>query len=144
MSLDDNSTGRLLLEQPARNQCCRLTPHDSQLAQCAVQPVTHASMKAFWAVVKRDIKLATRIGGDAMTVLLFYVMVGAIMPFAIGPDKVLLSKLGPAIIWISALLSLLLALDRLFRTDHEDGSMLAMRQAHLPLEMIVVAKLLAH
>jgi len=101
-------------------------------------------VRAFWAVVKRDIKLATRIGGDAMTVLLFYVMVGAIMPFAIGPDKVLLSKLGPAIIWISALLSLLLALDRLFRTDHEDGSLIAMSQAHLSLEMIVAAKLLAH
>ena len=101
-------------------------------------------MNAFLAVIKRDLKLATRIGGDALTVVLFYLMVGAIMPFAIGPDKILLAKLGPAIIWISALLSLLLALDRLFRNDHEDGSLIAMRQAALPLELIILAKLIAH
>lgn len=101
-------------------------------------------MKPFLAVLTRDMKLATRIGGDSLTVLLFYIMTGAIMPFAIGPDKELLARLGPAIIWISALLSLLLALDRLFRLDHEDGSLLAMRQASLPLEMIVLAKICAH
>ncbi|WP_424983407.1 heme exporter protein CcmB [Maritalea sp. S77] len=101
-------------------------------------------MKPFLAVLTRDMKLATRIGGDSLTVLLFYIMTGAIMPFAIGPDKDQLAQLGPAIIWISALLSLLLALDRLFRMDHEDGSLLAMRQASLPLEMIVVAKICAH
>ena len=101
-------------------------------------------MRAFLAVIKRDLKLATRIGGDALTVVLFFLMVGAIMPFAIGPDKELLSQLAPAIIWISALLSLLLALDRLFRNDHEDGSLMAMRQAGLPLELIIFAKLIAH
>ena len=101
-------------------------------------------MRAFWAVVLRDLRLAGRSGGDVMTLVLFFVLIGVIVPFAVGPDKVLLARLAPGIVWIAALLSSLLGLDRLFRADHEDGSLLAFRHAALPLEAIVFAKLFAH
>ena len=45
------------------------------------------------------------------------------MPFAVGPDLALLTRLGPAILWLGALLASLLTLDRLFTADHEDGSL---------------------
>lgn len=101
-------------------------------------------MSAFAALVLRDLRLATRLGGDTLTLVLFFVMVGAVMPFAIGPDRTLLATLAPAIIWIAAYLSMLLGLDRLFRDDDEDGSLLLLRQAVLPLEGVVAAKMLAH
>ena len=101
-------------------------------------------MSAFLDIISRDLRLAARAGGDALTLVLFFVMVGAVVPFAIGPDRVLLAKLAPGIIWIAAFLSMLLGLDRLFRADDEDGSLLLFRHAGPPLEAVVVAKLVAH
>lgn len=101
-------------------------------------------MSAFRAIIGRDLKLATRAGGDALTLVLFFAMVGAVVPFAIGPDRVLLAKLAPGIIWIAAFLSMLLGLDRLFRADEDDGSLLLFRHAAIPLEAVVAAKVIAH
>ena len=101
-------------------------------------------MTPFLALIARDLKLATRVGGDALTLVLFFVMVGVIVPFAIGPDSVTLSRLAPGIIWIAAFLSMLLGLDRLFRSDDEDGSLLLFRHAPLGLEGVVAAKVIAH
>ena len=101
-------------------------------------------MTGFFALIRRDLILATRVGGDALTLVLFFVMVGVIVPFAIGPDSPTLSRLAPGIIWIAAFLSMLLGLDRLFRTDDEDGSLLLFRHAPLGLEGVVAAKVIAH
>ncbi len=101
-------------------------------------------MRAMLAIIVRDIRLAARLGGDALTLVLFFVMVGAVVPFAIGPDRVLLTQLAPGIVWIAAFLSMLLGLDRLFRADEDDGSLLLFRHAAIPLEAVVAAKLIAH
>src|ERR1700759_56472 len=101
-------------------------------------------MSAFGAIVGRDLKLAARVGGDALTLVLFFVMVGAIVPFAIGPDRGTLAKPAPGIIWIAAFLSMLLGLDRLFRADADDGTLLLFNHAAIPLEAIVAGKVLAH
>ena len=101
-------------------------------------------MRAFRAILLRDLRLAARLGGDALTLVLFFIMVGVVTPFAIGPDKAVLSRLAPGIIWIAAFLSMLLGLDRLFRADEDDGALLLLRQAALPLEAAVAAKALAH
>ncbi|HZY51379.1 MAG TPA: heme exporter protein CcmB [Devosia sp.] len=101
-------------------------------------------MSGLLTILGRDLRLAARTGGDALTLVLFFVMAGAIMPFAIGPDRVLLQKLAPGIIWLAAFLSMLLGLDRLFRADEDDGTLLLFRHAGTPLEAIVAAKLMAH
>jgi heme exporter protein B len=101
-------------------------------------------VRAFAAILGRDLRLATRIGGDALTLVLFFVMVGAVVPFAIGPDRALLAQLAPGIVWIAAFLSTLLGLDRLFRADEDDGSLLLLHHAAIPLEAIIAAKMLAH
>ena len=101
-------------------------------------------MSALLALIGRDLRLAVRGGADALTLVLFFVMVGAVVPFAIGPDRVLLAKLGPGIVWIAAFLSMLLGLDRLFRADEDDGTLLLFRHAAIPLEAIVGGKVVAH
>ena len=101
-------------------------------------------MTALLAIIARDLRLAARTGGDALTLVLFFVMVAAVTPFAIGPDRVLLAKLAPGIVWIAAFLSMLLGLDRLFRADEDDGTLLLFRQAGMPLEAVVAAKVIAH
>jgi len=101
-------------------------------------------MSAFLTLIGRELRLAARTGGDALTLVLFFVMVGAVVPFAIGPDRTLLAKLAPGIVWIAAFLSMLLGLDRLFRADEDDGSLLLFRHAAIPLEAVVAAKVIAH
>ena len=101
-------------------------------------------MTAFGAIVVRDLRLAARLGGDVLTLVLFFVMVGAVVPFAIGPDRALLAQLAPGIVWIAAFLSMLLGLDRLFRADEDDGALLLFHHAAVTLEAVVAAKMLAH
>lgn len=101
-------------------------------------------MSGFWRVLQREMRLALRGGGEVLTLLLFFVIVGAIVPFAVGPDKELLSRIAPGIVWIAAFLSMLLGLDRLFRPDREDGTLGLYRLADLPLSAIVAAKVIAH
>jgi heme exporter protein B len=101
-------------------------------------------MSAFLAITGRDLRLSFRAGGEALTLVLFFVMVGIIVPFAIGPDRPQLMRLAPGIVWIAAFLAMLLGLDRMFRSDEDDGSLLLLRHAALPLEAIVAAKLIAH
>lgn len=97
------------------------------------------------AVFRRDLKLAWAAGG-ALTGLLFFLAVVALMPFALGPDLALLARLGPAILWIGAALASLLTLDRLFQADREEGSLdlLLMGQDTLSVALAVFAKCLAH
>jgi heme exporter protein B len=76
--------------------------------------------------------------------VLFFLAVVTLVPFAVGPDLVLLRRIGPAILWLGALLASLLALDRLFATDQEDGSLDLILMARPALELVVAAKALAH
>jgi heme exporter protein B len=101
-------------------------------------------MTAFLALVRRDILLASRIGGGAELGLIFFLTVIATVPFAVGPDTPLLSRIAPAIIWIAALLATLLGLDRLFQADEDDGALDGLMLAGLPYGMLPLAKALAH
>lgn len=100
--------------------------------------------RAFIAVLRRDLALAARAGGGGELALVFFLTMVVLVPFALGPDLNLLSRIGPAILWLGALLSTLIGLDRLFQADEEDGSLELMRASPLPLELSVFAKGLAH
>jgi heme exporter protein B len=98
------------------------------------------------ALFIRDLRLGIRAGGGALTGVLFFLAVVVTVPFAVGPDLNLLSRIGPAILWIGALLASLLGLDRLFQADREDGSldlMILSADNHL-LVLAILTKCLAH
>ncbi|HEV2542535.1 MAG TPA: heme exporter protein CcmB [Methylobacterium sp.] len=100
-------------------------------------------IRAFSALLARDLKLAARVGGSGALSLVFFLMIVVLVPFALGPDLKLLSRIGPAILWLSAVLATLIGLDRLFQSDEEDGSLDLMTGAAVPLELVVLAKVLA-
>nr|WP_301288592.1 MULTISPECIES: heme exporter protein CcmB [Methylorubrum] len=102
-----------------------------------------AVIRAFSALLARDLKLAARVGGSGALSLVFFLMIVVLVPFALGPDMNLLSRIGPAILWLSAVLATLIGLDRLFQSDEEDGSLDLMTAAAVPLELVVLAKVLA-
>src|SRR5512142_2167421 len=101
-------------------------------------------MSALTALLVRDMRIAVRVGGGALMGALFFLIVVTMMPFAVGPDLKLLARIGPAILWLGALLATLLALDRLFATDHEDGSLDLLMMGEMPLELAVAGKGVAH
>ncbi|CDX41777.1 heme exporter subunit; membrane component of ABC superfamily [Mesorhizobium sp. ORS 3359] len=99
-----------------------------------------------WALLLRDIRLSIRAGGGALVGVIFFLAVIVTIPFGVGPDLNLLSRIGPAILWIAALLACLLGLDRLFQADREDGSLdlLVLNGDRHTLALTVLTKCLAH
>ena len=101
-------------------------------------------MNAHVALFLRDVRLALRVGGGAWMGVLFFLIVVALVPFAVGPDSGLLRRIGPAILWLGALLASLLTLDQLFADDREDGSLDLILMGSAPLQLAILAKALAH
>jgi len=96
------------------------------------------------ALLVRDMRMAVRVGGGALIGVVFFLMVVTLVPFAVGPDLALLARIGPAVLWLGALLANLLGLDRLLTSDYEDGSLDLILMARMPVELAVAAKALAH
>jgi heme exporter protein B len=101
-------------------------------------------LSAFFILVSRDVRLATRAGGGAMLALAFFAAVAALVPFGVGTDLKLLGRIAGGVLWVAAVLAALLSLDRLFQSDFEDGSLDLMALGPLPLEAVALAKTLAH
>lgn len=101
-------------------------------------------MSGFLLMLRRDLRLAFRRWSELATPLMFFVIVASLFPLASSPEESQLRDTGGAVLWVSALLSSLLALDGLFRSDAEDGSMEQLILSPAPLGLIVLAKILAH
>jgi len=100
--------------------------------------------RAFFALLLRDIRLAAGVGGGGGMAAFFFLVVVAIVPLGVGPDRPMLERLAPGMLWVALLLAALLTLDRLFQADNEDGSLDLLSAGPLPLELVAVAKSLAH
>lgn len=101
-------------------------------------------MRALAALFARDVRLSVKAGGGAPMGVLFFLVVVTLMPFSIGPDLPLLARIGPAVLWVGALLATLLGLDRMFQVDHEDGTLDILLTGGQPLELVVLVKAAAH
>jgi heme exporter protein B len=101
-------------------------------------------VKSFWALVRRDLRLAVREGGAIGTALGFFLIVVSLMPLGLGPDLNLLARIAAGILWIALLLAALLSLNRIFEADYEDGTLDVLATGTLPLELVATAKSLAH
>lgn len=100
--------------------------------------------RAFLGVLRRDLLLAVRGHSELVLPLLFYLLVVTLVPLAVSPDAATLAGLAPGIIWVGALLATLLSLERLFRSDFDDGSLDLLLLSPAPLPVLVLAKVLAH
>ncbi|MCY4048611.1 MAG: heme exporter protein CcmB [Hyphomicrobiales bacterium] len=99
-------------------------------------------MKAFAALLSREFG-GSQLGAGGLGVL-FFLAVVVLLPLGTGPDADVLARIAPGILWIAALLASLLGLESMFREDFETGSLEVMAMSALPLEVVVLAKCLAH
>lgn len=98
----------------------------------------------FTGVLRRELVSALRRRADILNPLWFFVIVITLFPLGIGPEPTLLARIAPGIVWVAALLSSLLALERLFRDDFIDGTLEQLMLMPCPLGVLVLAKVLAH
>jgi heme exporter protein B len=96
------------------------------------------------AILTRDLRLAFRAGAGFGLGLAFFLLVAVLVPLGVGPEGATLARIAPGILWVGALLSCLLSLDRIFALDFEDGTLDLLATAPVPLEGAVAMKALAH
>ncbi|TCT18125.1 heme exporter protein CcmB [Thiobaca trueperi] len=101
-------------------------------------------LRVFWCVLTRDLTLALRRRTDVLTTLFFFVIVVSLFPLGVGTERQVLQILGPGVVWVAALLASMLALERLFAADYEDGTLEQMLLTAQPLSLLVLAKITAH
>lgn len=98
----------------------------------------------FFALIARDIALAWRAGGAAGLTLGFFLVALSLYPFALGPSPDVLQKTAPGLIWVTALFTCLLGLDRIFQADYDDGTLAQLMLSRLTPGSLVLAKIIAH
>src|SRR5690606_12891837 len=98
----------------------------------------------FTQLLSREMRLLARRPSDLANPLVFFAIVIALFPLAVGPETQLVQTLSPGLIWVAALLAVLLSLDGLFRSDFEDGSLEQWVLSPHPLPLLVLSKVLAH
>lgn len=96
------------------------------------------------SVIRRELKIAFRSGSEIINPLWFFLIVVTLFPLGIGPESQLLARVAPGVVWVAALLSSLLALERLFRDDFSDGSLEQLLLLPAPLPLTVLGKVIAH
>lgn len=101
-------------------------------------------MRRFLGLIRRELGLAFRHAGDSVAALLFFVIVGTLFAFAVGPAPQVLRGIAAGVVWVAALLAALLPLDRLFGADYEDGSLDQLLLGGLPASAVALAKMTGH
>lgn len=101
-------------------------------------------MRAFVALVRRDLALARRQAGDTLAAVAFFLLACGLFPFGVGPDPAVLARLAPGAVWVAALLAALLPLDRLVGADHDDGTLDQLLVSGLPPPAVAAAKATVH
>ncbi len=101
-------------------------------------------LDALMTIIRRDLILAARHRADLLTILVFFIVVVSLFPLAIGPEMGTLRKIAPGVVWVAALLSSMLALERIFLADYMDGALEQLLLTPQPLSLLVFGKIVAH
>lgn len=99
---------------------------------------------ALKAIFSRDLALAYRQRSELMQPMMFFILVISLFPLGIGPNPATLQKVGPGVIWVAAILSSLLGMERLFKDDYNDGSLEQIMLSATPLPLVVLVKVFTH
>ena len=100
--------------------------------------------QAFVVTLKRDLLIAYKRKNDIVNPFMFFLITSSLFPIGISPDPSRLGEIAAGVLWISALLASLLAMDNLYRADFEDGSLEQLLVSPHPLYFLVLAKNIGH
>jgi heme exporter protein B len=100
--------------------------------------------QAMMLVVRRELCLSFRRPEQLLQPLVFFLIVTTLFPLGLSVQLSLLRDMAPGVLWVAALLSSLLSLDALFKSDADDGTLEQLALSGQGLTVIIVAKTLAH
>jgi heme exporter protein B len=100
--------------------------------------------EALILVMHRELRLSFRRPDQLLQPLVFFLIVTTLFPLGLSVKLSLLRDMAPGVLWVAALLSSLLSLDALFKSDADDGTLEQLALSGQGLTVIVVAKTLAH
>ena len=106
--------------------------------------MTVGSGQAFWLIVQREMRLSFRRPEQLLQPLVFFLIVTTLFPLGLSLQLSQLRDIAPGVLWVAALLSSLLSLDSLFKSDADDGTLEQLALSGHGLTVIVVAKTVAH
>jgi heme exporter protein B len=106
--------------------------------------MTTGLWQAFLLVLQRELRLSFRRPDQLLQPLVFFLIVTTLFPLGLSVQLSLLRDMAPGVLWVAALLSSLLSLDALFKSDADDGTLEQLALSGQGLNVIVVAKTLAH
>ena len=101
-------------------------------------------ISSIMTIIRRELLIAFRRQADILNPLWFFIIVITLFPLGVGPAGDLLARIAAGIIWVAALLSALLSLERLFRDDFQDGALEQMMLMPIPLQLVIISKVIAH
>ena len=101
-------------------------------------------MSLYQGIFKRDMHIAFNQKAELVQPLMFLLMVVTLFPLGVSPSPDTLQRIGPGVIWIAAILSSLMAMERLFRDDFQDGSLEQYMLSGLALPAVSAVKVAAH
>ncbi len=100
--------------------------------------------RALTCLLQRELLLSFRRPDQLLQPVVFFLIVTTCFPLALSPQLTILRQLAPGVLWVGALLASVLALESMFRSDAEDGSLEQLMLLGLPLTLVVIAKAVAH
>jgi len=106
--------------------------------------MTAPLLPALASLIAREIRLAARRPAEVATPLLFFAIVTSLFPMGVSPEPAILRTLAPGVLWVAALLSTLLSLNRLFAIDYSEGTLEQLALLPHPLAALAGAKVVAH
>ena len=93
-------------------------------------------------LLKREIFLSYKNVNNLIVSIFFFIISTAIFIISIGPDKLVDSNIGNAILWVVLLFTVLLNVEQFFTRDFWDGSIKELQVLGFYPELIILTKLL--
>jgi heme exporter protein B len=97
-----------------------------------------------YRILARDIRVALRRQSDVAAVFFFFIIAASLFPLGSGADPKLLNAMAPSVLWVTALLSCMLSLSRMYASDYADGTLEQIVISNQPMVLMVLMKILAH
>lgn len=104
----------------------------------------YSVFSGFFAMIKRDLLLALRGRTEIVNPLIFFALIVSLFPLAVSTEAKVLAGIAAGVIWVAALISTVLSLDNLFRSDYEDGTLEQIVISPYPVVSLVLGKVVTH